>query len=138
MRQVTWFVAALLLTTSSAIAADPKQDDAAAHKSAAELAREKMEKRRATSKSAARPTPKQAEATSDRIAASRAKSVYLYAVESCTEAPARCDAALRDDAERRFMDACNVCAPADRCEAERDAIKDGSAKRTSNPCGTAK
>jgi hypothetical protein len=58
--------------------------------------------------------------------AQRARNLYKYAVESC-ERPEKCDTALRDDAERRFMDACRDCATTERCETERKTILDGQA-----------
>lgn len=140
MRRVFWATAAvLLLSAAPARGADRSaHDEGASGKSAAEAAREKMEKLRANSRSAARPaTPKQKQADADRIAAQRAKTVYMYAVEACDQA-VRCDATLRDDAEKSFVNACNVCAPADRCEAERDAIKAGKARRNENPCPPAR
>lgn len=141
MRHAISVAAALLLVaTSPAGAADDgaRGGEGSAAKTRAEQAREKLEKVRASRRSAARPdTPKQKEADADRRAAFRAKSTYMYAVEAC-EQPARCDASLRDDAERAFMDACNTCASADRCEAERDAIRSGTARRVENPCPPAR
>jgi hypothetical protein len=141
MRNVLSAAAAIFLLSAIPIArgAEPGGDEGGGgNKSAAEQARDKMEKLREKSRSAARPqTPKQKEAASDRVAAMRAKSTYIYAVEAC-EPGARCDAVLRDDAEKAFINACNVCASADRCEAERDAIKVGKAKRTESPCPPAK
>lgn len=133
MRTSIWAAAAALLLATSAVAAEPKEDPNAP-KSAAEIAREKMEQRRAASKSAARPSSrKQAEAANDQLAALRAKHVYMYAVEACDQA-VRCDPVLRDDAEKSFMEACQVCASAERCETERDRIKGGTAKRVESPC----
>lgn len=61
-----------------------------------------------------------------RASVQRARNVYKFAVEAC-ERPERCDAPLRDDAEQRYLDACRDCATMERCSADRDAIKDGSA-----------
>lgn len=138
MRHAISVAAAVLLAvaTSPASAADDRArgEGSSGAKSRAEQAREKLEKVRESRRSAARPeTPKQKEADADRRAALRAKSTYMYAVEACDQ-PARCDASLRDDSERAFMDACNTCASADRCEAERDAIRAGTARRIDNPC----
>lgn len=66
-------------------------------------------------------------------AVARTKSIFLFAMESC-DRPERCDPSLRDDAERRFLDACRLCAPPEACEAERDSIRQGAARRRSNPC----
>jgi hypothetical protein len=134
MRNVTFWAIAVVVLLAAPPVRGADEGAPGGGKSAAEQAREKMEKMREKSRSAARPmTAKQKEAASDRVAAQRAKSVYMYAIEAC-ERPARCDAALRDDAEKAFMSACQVCATADRCESERDAIKAGSAKRTESTC----
>ena len=92
----------------------------------------KAEKRKASAKGAEKPVPPKA-TPEELLAVSRMKSIFLFAMETC-DRPERCDPTLRDDAERRFLDACRRCASADRCEAERDAIRAGSAKRRSNPC----
>lgn len=63
----------------------------------------------------------------------RAKTNLLFAVESC-ERPDRCDKQLRAESEERFMKACLECAPQERCEADRQTIRDGNGKRTYNPC----
>lgn len=135
MRAGIWLAAVLLFATSAS-AADAKRKDEA-NAPAAETPRQKMEKKKAAKGAAGGASNKsKAEAAADaadRVTALRAKSIYMYAVEACDQ-PARCDAALRDDAEQRFMDACRSCAPAERCEAERAAIKEGSAKRSANPC----
>jgi hypothetical protein len=127
----------VLLLATSAVAVEPKKSDDAKPPTAAETAREKMERLRAAKRGAGGGATKgpaaQAPAGNDRATAMRAKSVYVYAVEAC-EQPARCDAALRDDAETKFMEACRACAPDDRCEQEREAIKGGRAKRSANPC----
>lgn len=142
MKPLISLAAALLLLAGAAPAparaAEPPQDDSGTKNRAElareKLAREKMERLRESRKSAARPaTPKQKEASADRHAAMRAKSTFIYAVEACDQ-PSHCDKSLRDDAEKAFMDACNICAPADRCDAERDAIRAGTSKRTDNPC----
>lgn len=134
MRAGLWLAAALVLATSAS-AAEPKSDTKKKEE-AAETPREKMEKKKAAAKSAGQGGKAKTEVSSDvanRVAAVRAKSVYLYAVEAC-EQPARCDAQLRDSAERAFMEACRACAPAESCDAEKAAILDGSAKRTKSPC----
>jgi hypothetical protein len=70
----------------------------------------------------------------ERLAAvNRAKSVFIFAVETC-DRPERCDPSLRADAERRFLDACRLCASAERCEAERDTIRAGQGESRTNPC----
>lgn len=66
-------------------------------------------------------------------AVNRSKSVFIFAMESC-DRPDRCDPSLRDESERRFLEACRLCASAERCEAERDTIRAGQAKRRANPC----
>lgn len=66
-------------------------------------------------------------------AVARMKSIFMFAVETC-ERPEKCDEAMRSDAERQFLDACRACASAERCEAERDAIKGARTTKQSNPC----
>lgn len=71
----------------------------------------------------------------DRTAMLRARAVYRYAAESCSQGGKACDTAMRDDAETKFIDACLPCATREQCEAERDAIRAGSAKTTTALCG---
>lgn len=63
----------------------------------------------------------------------RAKTNLLFAVEAC-DRPERCDKVFRSEAEARFMKACLECAPEERCEADRQTIRDGNGKRSYNPC----
>lgn len=63
-----------------------------------------------------------------RSAVRRTRSVYMYAIEACSRPGGSCDAALRDDAEQRFLEACGACAPSVKCEAERDAIRGGTSR----------
>lgn len=70
----------------------------------------------------------------DRAAMLRARAVYRYAVETCTQAGKSCETALRDDAELKFIDACLPCATRAQCEAERDLIRAGDAKSTTALC----
>lgn len=133
-----WIAAALILATSASAAEPKKKRDDSKAEAAAETPKQKMEKRKAAKEAGSAAEKKsKAEAqadAADKIAALRAKSNYMYAVEACDQ-PAHCDAAFRDDAEQAFMDACRACAPVERCEAERASIKEGSAKRNVNPCG---
>jgi hypothetical protein len=70
-----------------------------------------------------------------RTLAKRTRGVFMFAVESCGATPqSRCDTALRDDAEKRFMDACGACTTFDRCETDRKAIRDGTAASYVDPC----
>ncbi|HVI95749.1 MAG TPA: hypothetical protein VM753_17175 [Anaeromyxobacter sp.] len=65
--------------------------------------------------------------TADQKAATqRARTLFKYAAESC-ERPEKCDTALRDDADRQFMNACRDCTTTERCEMERTAILEGRA-----------
>lgn len=73
-----------------------------------------------------------------RVRVRRTKSVFMYASESCERAGNRCDPTLRDDAELRFMEACGACTTSSRCEAERDAIRGGTARSSSDPCASQK
>ena len=70
----------------------------------------------------------------DRAAMLRARAVYRYAVESCTQGGKTCDAVMRDDAESKFIDSCLPCATREQCEAERDIIRAGNAKTTTALC----
>ena len=63
----------------------------------------------------------------------RAKRTLRYAADTCSR-PEKCDELLRDEAKSTFMDACTACAPEDACEQERDAILNGTAKGSKNPC----
>jgi hypothetical protein len=69
-----------------------------------------------------------------RASMKRARAVFMFAVDSCQQQAQRCDPALRDDAEARFMDACQACGTTEKCEAERTAIREGTATRTGDPC----
>ncbi|HSN93316.1 MAG TPA: hypothetical protein VLS93_18945, partial [Anaeromyxobacteraceae bacterium] len=120
---------ALLLTIALALAAPTgaaAQSGTSMHGSPSRPARKVEKKKEAAAgpqkAAAGKPSPEQLSAVA------RTKSIFVFAVESC-DRPDRCDASLRDDAERRFLDACRVCAPPERCEAERDAIRQGTAKR---------
>jgi len=82
-----------------------------------------------TKKPAAAPTATPAQAG----AVMRAKRTFRYAADSCSR-PEKCDQTLRDEAKSTFMDACTACAPEEQCEQERDAILNGTAKGSKNPC----
>ncbi len=69
-----------------------------------------------------------------RSLARRTKSVFLYATESCERTPKTCDTSLREDAEKRFLDACGACNTSQRCEAERDAVVSGTTRASKDPC----
>ena len=135
-------LAAALLLASAATAADeptqgtPKKTSAKPSKASTKGAKEKpgtsktspAAKGRAGASSAA-PGVDPAQLTE----VFRAKTNLLFAVESC-ERPDRCDKALRADSEERFMKACQECAPQERCEADRQTIREGNGKRSYNPC----
>ncbi len=70
----------------------------------------------------------------DRASMLRARAVYRYAVDSCTQSGKSCDTAMRDDAETKFIDACLPCATRAECEAERDVIRAGDSKTTTALC----
>jgi hypothetical protein len=110
---------------AAAKSTEKKPADAAAEKSASE-------------KTTLKPRAKKQEPTGPspalRSHARRTKSTYMYAVESCERPGGSCDTALRDDAEKRFLDACGACAPSERCQAERDAIRTGAGQTKSDPC----
>lgn len=138
---------AMLLVVTLALAASPaaspgaeaqKKGDAAPQTSAPKKTKADAAKKSSGAKGSEKPSAagkKEARTVNpaDRAAVNRTKSVFMFAMETC-DRPERCDASLRDDAERRFMDACRLCASAERCEAERDAIRAGQAKRRTSPC----
>lgn len=132
--------AALLLVVEAASAQQPAKPGApkaaapaAKPEKAGEPAAPKKEPRRTRLKE-----PEQPGVAADvRARARRTKSVFVYAVESCERAASRCDPTLRDDAEKRFLDACGACATAERCQQERDAIRGGTSRTSSDPCAPA-
>lgn len=63
----------------------------------------------------------------------RMKRTFRYAADACSR-PGKCDELLRKESQTAFMDACTACASEERCEQERDAILDGTAKGSKNPC----
>jgi hypothetical protein len=66
----------------------------------------------------------------------RMKQIFIIRVDACTP-PQQCgslSASLLERAETEFVQACQACAPADRCEAERAKIREGKGKRSENPC----
>jgi hypothetical protein len=69
-----------------------------------------------------------------RSLARRTKSVFIFAAESCAREGNRCDPALRNDAELRFLSACGACNTAVHCEAERDEVLAGKARASKDPC----
>jgi hypothetical protein len=90
----------------------------------------KMEEMR---RKAGKPDSKQVANAKERAAAARAKSLFVFAVETCDK-PDRCDPMMRDDTERQFLNACRLCAPPEKCEAERDAIRAGQSTRRGTVC----
>jgi hypothetical protein len=63
----------------------------------------------------------------------RAKRTLRYAADACSR-PEKCDEVLRDEAKNTFMDACRACTSEELCEQERDALLNGTAKGSKNPC----
>jgi hypothetical protein len=63
----------------------------------------------------------------------RIKRVFMFAVDDCANNQ-RCDKQLMHDSESSFMDACKACADTEKCEADRDTIKNGDGKLSFNPC----
>ena len=54
-------------------------------------------------------------------AVARYKQVFIMRVDACSQ-PERCGSqavSLLDRAETEFLEACQACAPADRCQADR-------------------
>lgn len=85
----------------------------------------------AASKKSVTAAPKHA---AERARMLRLRSIFRYAVESCTAPNKTCDTALREDAEHRFMDGCLLCATREQCEAERDLIRAGTSKSSTELC----
>jgi hypothetical protein len=90
----------------------------------------KMEELR---KKQGKPDAKQVANVKERAAAARAKALFVFAIETC-DRPERCDPAMRDDTERQFLNACRLCAPPEKCEAERDSIRAGQSTRRGTVC----
>lgn len=90
----------------------------------------KMEEMR---RKAGKPDAKVVANAKERAAASRAKALFVFAIETCDK-PERCDPAMRDDTERQFLNACRLCAPPEKCEAERDAVRAGQSSRRGTVC----
>lgn len=63
----------------------------------------------------------------------RAKANFTYGVELC-ERKETCSPELLKTSEKEFLVACEKCATEERCEEERDLIRDGKAERKANPC----
>lgn len=63
----------------------------------------------------------------------RSKGNFMFSVEACAR-PESCDRDFLAEAEQRFMAACQACTTVERCEAERDLVKAGTAKKSVNPC----
>jgi hypothetical protein len=85
------------------------------------------------SAAAKRPPKKEPSADAEKLRqVSRAKSTFVFAVDSCSRAD-RCDTTLLNDSETKFMQACATCASTEVCEQERDAIKKADAP-SGNPC----
>jgi hypothetical protein len=75
----------------------------------------------------------QSQSVKEVVAVGRAKADFILIRNSC-ENPKDCDQGLLTTAEKGFMEACQVCAPLEKCEADRDAIRNGNGKRSYNPC----
>jgi hypothetical protein len=136
MNRGVWVVAAIVLVLGSTAVAAEQGGRSAGTKVAptAESGTEKAPKKRL--KRGAKPQEDESGVSAAaRSRARRVRSVYLYAVESCERQGDRCDPTLRDDAEARFLEACGACAPSDRCQTERDAIRKGTSRSNSkDPC----
>ncbi len=139
MNRVVWAALALLVSVPSFGTAQQASGTAAA-KPAARAA--KAGDKAAAKPPAAKDTPgaktaKAAKPPANAAAlalARRTRSVFLYAVDSCEQSKKSCDTALLDDAEQRFMDACGACAPFQRCDESRQAIRAGRSREVGDPC----
>ncbi len=67
-----------------------------------------------------------------KLEVARLKGVFIFAVDSCERKG--CDEQLLQESESGFMQECKVCAPEEKCAADRDLIRAGNAKRNYNPC----
>jgi hypothetical protein len=142
MNRGIWLAAALLVasgakgaeTTDGATATKPsaksKKDG---KKTEAKPGSSKAESKSSPSKSSSKVSKVSQADLAKAAAVGRAKSVYMYAIEAC-ERPDRCDTTLRDGAESQFMEACLVCASQEKCDAEKAAVQNGSARNAVNPC----
>jgi hypothetical protein len=129
MKHGIWVAASLLLAAPAGALAQ--------RAGAAEKAAEASAPRKAASKKAAKakePATPEVSPAAKRLAR-QTKSIFIFAVESCARAESRCDEALRNDAELRFMNACGACTTSQRCEEERDAIRAGEGRASRHPCG---
>ena len=135
MKLGTPVVLALLLATPSLASAQRAEGGAETKPAAAAKGGEGAAKKPTTRKGAKKkeqessgPSPQA------RAIARQTKSVFIYAVESCARAPDTCDKVLLDDAESRFLESCGACNTTQRCEAERDAVRAGTARASQDPC----
>lgn len=76
---------------------------------------------------------KKQQAAKERGAVSKAKRTFIFSVEQC-DRPDNCDRSLLADSEEAYVQACGACAPAERCEEDRQKIRDGQGKLSYNPC----
>jgi hypothetical protein len=135
-----WLAAALCFGAPLSASAQQGRDratpskDATSTKNGTAQSGEKVEPKR-TLKRGKKEAEPEGPSRSARLLARRTRSVFVYAVESCQRAGSRCDPSLSDDAEKRFMDACGACATMEQCQAERDSIRSGAAKLSSDLCG---
>jgi hypothetical protein len=132
----TSLVLAFLLTSPSHAWAQPAEGGTGAKSAAgAKSAQGDTAKKRAPRKGAkGKEQETSGVSPAARSLARRTKSVFIYAAESCARAPDTCDSTLRDDAETRFLGACGACNTTQRCEAERDAVRAGTARASQDPC----
>lgn len=69
-------------------------------------------------------------------ASSRARFLFIRRVELCAP-PQRCDRdtlGIIDEAEQRFVAACQACASEKKCEDDRATVRSGKAQSNFNPC----
>lgn len=147
MRRSILLAAALLLATPALGAAQTTKDDTA--KTGAKTGQKGKKPAKASAepkkappaRSPASPASKTAKPTAASIASAetratmlRARSTFRYAADACQEGGNNCNDELLEDSQQRFIEACRACAPVDRCEAERSAIRAGSRNTTTDLC----
>ena len=91
--------------------------------------------KRPTAPAAPAPEQKPAPVISDQGRVAREKRTFMDAADLCVRRDT-CDQELLKNAEKKFVAACEMCAPIVDCENEREAILAGKATK-SNPCAVA-
>ena len=136
MKLGTPVVLALLLATPSLASAQRAEGGTETKPAAGAKGAEADTAKKPTTRKGAKKKEQESSGVSPKAQAiaRQTKSVFIYAVESCARAPDTCDKVLLDDAESRFLEVCGACNTTQRCEAERDAVRAGTARASQDPC----